>query len=283
MSNTIDDPINEQEQEHAVSHTHEAISPDLRYGTREEHIIDTKSEDLKTEEADDQQRTQQTRYEYHRVTDKNSKCCTLKLAFIIILLAAVALIAVAAFAMSTYVTVMLASPPEVAESQSTVAIPLTQDDWRRINETIDSLVNQRVEQHLSLALDDKFDSLSDRIAKIEQQNNTTTEEIKSLKSELAELRTTSQEYRNKTDVSITELSEESGHLENRITLLYGIANDTVMVFANFSQQFSQLPGDVQRLNEQVQGYHSNGAASLSNKTTVSWLAVIFTCLLINWL
>ncbi len=90
------------------------------------------------------------------------------------------------------------------------AQPLTQDDWAKIRQIVTSEVKGEILAHY----EEKIALLSERI---ELHENVTTNEIESLKSQQTELRTTNQEYRNKTNFTIVRLSEQANKSDKQIT------------------------------------------------------------------
>ena len=141
-----------------------------------------------------------------------------------------------------------------APENSNTAIPLTQDDWTRINQFIADKVTKGIEQNISSSLSDlnnKIDSFANRIAKIEAQENVTAPEFKSLQSELVELRKASQEYQNNTTATILELSEQSGHIERQITTLHGLTNSTVTDIDELSLLHTQTQKQVDNIRNRT--------------------------------
>lgn len=215
-------------------------------GDQEE--IDTKphSQDTRNiEETNDQPSVRgSTSDENYTViaNEKSCTCCT-SVSFWRAVSCFDILLALVAIAISVGLYIIITQ--KLAENNN--PIPLTQNDSNRIDEIIANRVKMGIEENLSLFLNplrEKIDLLSDRIEKIESQNNVTIPEIESLKSELSEVRMTSQEYRNETGATIVVLSEASDHLQNQIAVLHGLTNSTVTDVSELSQLYTQTQGRV---------------------------------------
>ncbi len=220
-------PTTAQLQHLVASPTLRTVIPGLQtYVTGEGDGTDAKSCSIETKEFQqmyNQQPVQKVCDEYDTVIDKRHTCCISLQSLLLLGIIFAMMFGIASFAMSSYLFIS----PLFKPMDNTTA-PLTKDNWTRMRQIISSEVDRGIQEY-QIAFDEKLDR--------------TTQELESLKLELAELKAKSQIYLNDTKDTIIEIFQQVNDSIEQITVLNEIANNTVSDLLELTIKQQMLEND----------------------------------------